>query len=527
MAYPRITTVRGRRYLQQVESVWDPKRKRSITRVLAHLGPCDANGKLLHPPRARVESVHSAFPAGPLAVFFAASRELRLQDRIRDVLSLDEREAAILLALGLNQASARVPLYRLPNWVQASPLPRWLSLDPTSLTPRSFEEALATLCHLTPEKTWEDRGLLLQHELTRAWRGSSREPAGAYYDITKQPYYGSHCPYGQLGHDERGTAPVIGFGMVVSKEHHHPILCRTLPGGQNDSLSVAPVLEMLQAEGLRRLLLVMDKGMTSKPNVEKAVDAGYDVVGSVRGWSREAVAYASQWPGEELERAEHVVGTSHGGAVYARAFTAPLMGFPKLRLAVVENLSRKAEDRQARDLLLQELEGPVASKRLKEIRSELGEVVVPSVGRRGFRVDPKAVEVERALDGRFLLFSTELGLDGREMYQTYFAKDAIEKAFRTSKGELSLGPARYRRKDRLDAYSTVVYIAYLLWSWAERRLRKKYPERHLSEALRLLESVSWVRFGAGKSVREWTTRLTEEQEKLLSAVGAVQYVATY
>jgi hypothetical protein len=28
-------------------------------------------------------------------------------------------------------------------------------------------------------------------------------------------------------------------------------------------------------------------------------------------------------------------------------------------------------------------------------------------------------------------------------------------------------------------------------------------------------------------VREWTTRLTEEQEKLLSAVGAVQYVATY
>lgn len=526
MAYPRITTVRGRRYLQQVESVWDPKRKRSVTRVLAHLGPCDANGKLLRPPQARVESVHSAFPVGPLAVFFAAARELEVQDRIRQVLSLDDRNAAILLALALNQASARVPLYRLPNWVRASPLPRWLSLEAESLSPRSFEEALGHLCHLTPEKTWEDRGLVLQQELTRAWRGRSREPAGAYYDITKQPYYGSHCPYGQLGHDERGTAPVIGFGMVVSKEHHHPILCRALPGGQNDSLSVTPVLELLQAQGLRRLTLVMDKGMTSKANVERAVAAGYSVIGSVRGWSREAVAYASRWPGEELERAEHVVGTSHGGAVYARAFAAPLMGSP-MRVAVVENLSRKAEDRQARDLLLQELEGPVAAKRLKEIRAELGAVVAPSTGRRGFRVDPQAVEVERALDGRFLLFATELGLDGREMYRRYFAKDAIEKAFRTSKGELSLGPARYRRKDRLDAYSTVVYLAYLLWSWAERRLREKYPEYHLGEALRLLENVSWVRFGAGKSVREWTTRLTEEQEKLLAAVGAVQYVATY
>ena len=308
--------------------------------------------------------------------------------------------------------------------------------------------------------------------------------------------------------------------MVVSKEHHHPLLCRALYGGQNDFLSVTPTLEFLRGQGLKHLTLVMDKGMTSKPNVQRAVDAGYEVVGSVKGWSSAAVAYASRWPGEKLERSEYVVGTSHGGAVYARAFTAPLMEFPKMRIAVVENLSRKADDRQARDLLLQELEGPVSKDRLAEIKAELGEVIVSSPGRRGFRVDPKSVDVERALDGRFLLFSTNLSLDGRAMYRTYFAKDAIEKAFRTSKGELSLGPVRYRRKDRLDAYATVVYLAYLLWSWAERKLQAKYPERHLSEALRSLESVSWVRFGAGKSVREWVTRLTQEQKDLVTALGA-------
>ncbi|EQD67534.1 transposase [mine drainage metagenome] len=107
------------------------------------------------------------------------------------------------------------------------------------------------------------------------------------------------------------------------------------------------------------------------------------------------------------------------------------------------------------------------------------------------------------------------------MYKTYFAKDAIEKVFRTSKGDLSLGPVRYRRKDRLDAYATVVYMAYLLWSWAERRLQEKYPTMRLSEAMRVVENVSWVRFGAGKLVREWTTRLTTKQEEILSAVGVV------
>ena len=49
-----------------------------------------------------------------------------------------------------------------------------------------------------------------------------------------------------------------------------------------------------------------------------------------------------------------------------------------MRIGVVENFSRKAQDRQARDILFQELEGPVAKARWEEIRSELGEVIVPT-----------------------------------------------------------------------------------------------------------------------------------------------------
>jgi hypothetical protein len=55
-------------------------------------------------------------------------------------------------------------------------------------------------------------------------------------------------------------------------------------------------------------------------------------------------------------------------------------------------------------------------------------------------------------------------------------------------------------------------------------LQEKYPERHLAEALRALESVSWVRFGVGKSVREWCTRLTKEQKELLATLGASEFL---
>lgn len=119
------------------------------------------------------------------------------------------------------------------------------SLHAERLTPRSFEEVLSTLCRLTSQKTWEDRGQLLQQELAQVRQVSFHEPPKAYYDITQQLYYWSHCPYAQLVHAERGTAIVVGFGMVVSREHHHPILCRALPGVQNNFLSVALTLDLL------------------------------------------------------------------------------------------------------------------------------------------------------------------------------------------------------------------------------------------------------------------------------------------
>ena len=538
MAKPYVEVrQRGDRfYAYERESYWDPVLKQGRKRTLRFLGPCNKNGKVLEIPKVHLDGVHSSFPVGRLLVFYASAENLRLRERARKLLGLDDQQAGRFVALVLNQATDRVALDRLPEWARASPLPSLLGLDPDALTPEAFESLLSKLCRLTEANVWEDRGVLLQHELTRAWRSQTREPPGAYYDVTKQPFYGWSNPYGQRGHDANGgISNVVAFGMVVSAGHHHPYLCHALPGSQNDALSVAETVRILQERGYRGLRLVMDRGMLSRENVAKATGAGYHLVGLVKGWSAETLALASRWSEEELEVPEHVVRTSRG-SVYARAMTKPLWDLPRLRLAVVVNTRRKREDREGRDLALQELKGPVSKERLAELKRTLkvqdprrrkkkGYVpglLVRCKGRRGVWVDEEAVKWDRAVDGRFLIFSTDLSLGGAEMYQAYFQRDAIEKVFRTEKGELDLGPLRYRKKDRTDAYATVLYTAALLWSWSEQTLKRKFPEMSLSEALRSLENVSWVRFGVGKKVREWSTRLTGEQEEILSALGAAR-----
>lgn len=157
---------------------------------------------------------------------------------------------------------------------------------------------------------------------------------------------------------------------------------------------------------------------------------------------------------------------------------------------MVENLPRKAEDRQARDLLLQKLEGPVSKMRLEEVCAELCDLITSSLGRRRFKVDLSGHEggarpgwaLASLLDVPLARWVAFIGGALRE--------GTIEKTFRTSKGNLSLGSVPYRWKDCLNAYATVVCLAYLLWSWADHKIRVKYPERRLSEALRALESLS-------------------------------------
>ncbi|MDG7005523.1 MAG: hypothetical protein JRM86_01140, partial [Nitrososphaerota archaeon] len=61
-------------------------------------------------------------------------------------------------------------------------------------------------------------------------------------------------------------------------------------------------------------------------------------------------------------------------------------------------------------------------------------------------------------------------------------------------------------------------------SCAERQLRETSPSMSLARAMALLENVSWVRFGEGKKIHEWTTARNRKQDQVLTALGATEYL---
>ena len=149
-------------------------------------------------------------------------------------------------------------------------------------------------------------------------------------------------------------------------------------------------------------------------------------------------------------------------------------------------------------------------------------------GFRGFTEEEKGLAI-------LLLFIPDVTMVVEEMFVLYFQRDAVEKVFERMKRELSLGLNRYQRPDRQGAHSTMVHVPYVLWSWAERKLkegcpsvassvRKKYPAMSLTERVHHLEAVSRVRFCSKKSIRGRTTRLTEVQEAILNPLEAAKFL---
>ena len=528
--------IHGGLYLYENTYVWDREAQRSRKVNSVYLGPCDKNKTLRSTPRPRVESVHSSFPVGSLSCFYAGARELSVVERTRSSLGVPLPVAQGFLAMGLNQVIHRLSLQRAAEWVQESPLPTWERWDTSDLSKRRLEATLDALCHLSKTGTKVERGMDLQDELTRAWRAETREPTGYYYDfdITKDRYYGSTQPYAEMGHaSDRSIRRVVGFGLVTSRVHHHPVQCRPIVGSRNDMLSVEETVGRLEGAGVKGVTLIMDRGMVSPDNIARVRRAGYHQIGMVRDGGNEWWEALGRWSEKELESPENLVVRPSGERMFARAWTGSMLGQPQLRLALVVDPEWKELERLGRKERLRELQGNPGTDRLRELRDELGMedprrsgkegyvrgFLRKARGRRGFRVISEKVEEQELRDGRHLLFGTDASMEAEEMCRAYFERDAIEKSFRTAKGPLSLAPVRYRSEVRLEAYSTVLYLGLLLWSWEERKLRKKYPRRTLEDALWSLRDVSLVRIGSGKTVREFATRLNTDQKELMRFLG--------
>ncbi len=519
MPFIRTKIREGKKYRYLVENYWDKEKKSSRQRVIQYLGVdigAEGSEKLISPFH-KMDEIERAIPVGKLALYYAAAQYIDLGDAMEKYCP---SQSFPVLALVMNQACNRLSLEKAAVWVNNTPLAEWEGSEQHALTRIDMDNALNTLCFVK-NGIKSDVGLAIQRTMAeRCQKLDSKRRNHLFYDITKITYFGDKCSYSEKGYNSSHRGKwTIGVGFVISGGNGFPVRCGAIPGSKNDTLTMEDLLVALKAWRYQNIPMIVDRGMLSAQNIKIARKEGFHIIGCCPETRNEVVNALSCWEDEDISRWENAVKRYSEGLVYVKGWKGTLYG-QSGSITVVLDPARKAMEKANRDMMIKELRETTDKMRVNELKIVLSSVIVKQRGRRGFRVDDYLVQQEEFVDGRFLMFSTDQRISAKNVFRIYFQRDEIEKAFKILKGGLSLGPIRYQRPERIDAYLTIVFLAYLLRTIVKFRLKKAAINMSVDQAVDELKNLTLVEFSYKGRMRWKLSRATKKQLLLMKATGA-------
>ena len=322
------------------------------------------------------------------------------------------------------------------------------------------------------------------------------EGAHVLYDVSSSYFEGRTCPLLALGYsrDGRRGMPQIVYGLLCDREGR-PLAIEVFPGGVHDDKTLpAQITKLRERFGIGTLVLIVDRGMTTKANLETLASA--DGIGWITAL-----------------KAPQVKKLVKQGALQLSLFDEQNLGeiespdYPGERLVVCRNPLVAAERARKREDLLQATEAALAPIKQRvdagtlagaaEIALAVGQVInrrkvkkhvelVIADGRFEYRRRQEQIDEEAALDGFYVLRTNldEQTLAAPDVVRSYKQLAHAERAFRTLKGpELEIRPIRHRREDRVRAHAFLCLLAYYLeWhlrhAWAPLLFTDEQPPLH-------------------------------------------------
>jgi len=109
-----------------------------------------------------------------------------------------------------------------------------------------------------------------------------------------------------------------------------------------------------------------------------------------------------------------------------------------------------------------------------------------------YNLNRKKLRVVRCREGRYLLRTNLTGNDPALLWQYYIQLVAVEEAFKTLKGNLSIRPIFHKDEDRIEAHIFIAFLAYCLHVTLQRRLHALAPGLTARSALEKFAAVQMI-----------------------------------
>ena len=303
---------------------------------------------------------------------------------------------------------------------------------------------------------------------------------------------------------EHRPNPIVQMGLFMDSLGL-PMCYGLFSGNTNDCLTLKPMVQKLQKNySVGRVIVVADKGLNTGKNIvyQKAIGNGYVMSLSVRGANQELkdfvlnqngykynesktykkksrlypreVEYLKTVDGEEVKTKttvdeKQVVFWSADYAKRAKAERQPAIDKAKDLIGNVQKYNKKncyGASKYVKHLVFDKKTGEII-----EAKSQLS-------------LDEEKIAEEEALDGYYVIVSSEMNKSDDEIIDIYRGLWRIEETFKVTKSELNDRPVYVSRKDHIEAHFLTCYLALVLCRVLQHKLDKKYSVEKILESLK-------------------------------------------
>lgn len=330
-----------------------------------------------------------------------------------------------------------------------------------------------------------------------------RDTSLIYYDVTN--YYFETDEQNDFLHKgvskEHRPNPIVQMGLFMDN-NAIPITYELFAGNTNDCLTYRPNFGRIKKQfNLGRVISVADKGMTTGDNIWYTINTpthdGYVFSMSIRGAEKSMKEYVLDdegyvWLGKEYKRKSRkyprtIQVTSTSGKKVKKQVDEKQVVFWSEKYAKRAKAEREAALAKARDLAANpgsytRATSYGAAKYVKKVDydKDTGEILTASSI---LDIDEDLIREEEALDGYYMLLTSEMDTPDDKIIDMYRGLWRIEESFKITKSELEARPVYVWTREHIEAHFLTCFVALTISRILEMKLEHKYSTGRIIDSL--------------------------------------------
>ncbi len=425
---------------------------------------------------------------GQVHVLGEAARAIGLDGCLKD--AFGDVDGPALLYLAMHQAVRGEPLYLAEAWMDDLWLPPVLS---------DFDFSSPGLSRLMAATGRNERA---RQTFYRAWAPQRQHPRALIYDITSISTYAAALEAATYGYNRDGEPlPQENLALVCDRRQGMPLFCRLIPGSVPDVVTLDATARILRGLGLKDSEFVLDRGFYSNSNTRDLLLNGHHFTMGVLSSCRQARDLIAKHRGtlNSPKRSVYHEGRSirymcdqwtvsmgrdsRGSRRPARTVQAHVFFDPRRhadRTADLEERVFALEDKAA-------AENFSDTAQARRWLAENARYLAPCLGTDKqadgsitVRRRPRAIAARSANAGYQLIICDAVGREATEVLGDYRSRDRAEKLFDLYKNEDGQHRLRTGRQSVAEGRVFLAFLALVLHTELENRLRQAGLLRRIS-----------------------------------------------